>query len=54
MIAEMEAEVRKRLEDNIYGVDNESLAKKLSEELLKRKARFPLRNHAQVVWPAVC
>ena len=38
MIAEMEAEVRKRLEDNIYGVDNESLAKKLGEELLKRKS----------------
>ena len=38
MIAEMEAEVRKRLEDNIYGVDNESLAKKLGEELLKRNS----------------
>ncbi|NLH46536.1 MAG: competence/damage-inducible protein A [Acholeplasmataceae bacterium] len=38
MIAEMEAEVRKRLENNIYGVDNESLAKKLGEELLKRNS----------------
>lgn len=35
MIATMETEVRKRLEDNIYGVDNDSLAKKLGEELLK-------------------
>ncbi|MGE4589093.1 MAG: competence/damage-inducible protein A [Acidaminococcaceae bacterium] len=38
MILKMEKEVRKRLEDNIYGVDNESLAKKLGEELLKRNA----------------
>jgi len=38
MILEMETEVRKRLEDNIYGVDNASLAEKLGEELLKRNS----------------
>ncbi|MGL5207192.1 MAG: nicotinamide-nucleotide amidohydrolase family protein, partial [Acidaminococcaceae bacterium] len=38
MISKMETEVRKRLEDNIYGVDNESLAKRLGDELLERNA----------------
>lgn len=37
MIATMETDVRRRLDDNIYGIDNDSLAQKLGEELLQCK-----------------